>query len=259
MIDAIRHYRIYLLGTTLALAVFLYGSWVAPELKTWAVERTRDAGFVLSDLKIDGIVRSKRADVLAAVDVDDGIPLLTIDLELVRRQLEQLPWVKEASISRVLPGALNIVITERQPYALWQSDGKVSLIDDTGTIITRRGLAKFSDLMLVVGAGAASTIEELKLLLDQTPFLSQRIKTAIRVGDRRWDLVFDNGIRVKLPEMVPAGYDAVAAWQKFADLEADYHLLGREVDVIDMRLPDRMVLRVSPEGRRRMNGTGWAT
>ncbi|MFC4347940.1 cell division protein FtsQ/DivIB [Kordiimonas lipolytica] len=258
MMTAIVQRRRLLLTLGFLASAAIYGTWLAPMVENWVIERSRDAGFVLSDLQITGVERSKRADVLAALDVDDGVPLLTMNLEAMRQQLEQLPWVKEAQVTRVLPEGLKVVLTERQPFALWQKDGKVSLIDETGTIITQRGLVEYSDLMMIVGEGAADKIGELQGLLDGAGGLAARVRTAVRVGNRRWDMIFDNGIRVKLPEMT-AKYSASQAWKKFATLEDEYHLLGREVDVIDMRLSDRMVLRVSPEGRRRMSGTGWAT
>ncbi|NVJ97386.1 MAG: FtsQ-type POTRA domain-containing protein [Alphaproteobacteria bacterium] len=259
MIEAIRQHRSWIYGLMFLGAGLSYGIWLAPLVENWVVERSRDAGFVLNDLQVEGVNRSKRADVLAALDVDDGVPLLTMDLELMRKQLESLPWVKEAKVTRVLPGGLHVSLTEREPFALWQKEGKVRLIDGTGTVITQRGLAAYSHLMMVVGEGADLEITELQGLLAKNEGLSGRVKTAVRVGERRWDLIFDNGIRVKLPEAADPVYGAARAWQKFASLEAEYHLLGREVDVIDMRLADRMILRVSPEGRRRMNGTGWAT
>lgn len=259
MIAAIKKRSGWLLASMILLSATVYGIWLAPMVERWVVERSRDAGFVLTDLQIDGIVRSKRANVLAALDVDNGVPLLTIDLELVRKQLELLPWVREAKVSRVLPGGLQIQLTEREPFALWQKEGKVSLIDAEGVVITQRGLANYAQLMMVVGEGANAEIGALHQLLDQEPALADDVRTAVWVGERRWDLIFENGIRVKLPEPHLADYNAVAAWTKLAALEAEYHLLGREVDVIDMRLPDRLIFRVSPEGRRRMNGTGWAT
>ncbi|NVJ69144.1 MAG: FtsQ-type POTRA domain-containing protein [Alphaproteobacteria bacterium] len=259
MMTALVQRRKMLLSAMFLAVAGVYGVWFAPKVETWVVERSRDAGFVLSTLQITGIERSKRANILAAIDVDDGVPLLTMNLELMRKQLEQLPWVKEAKVTRILPSGLNVEITERQPFALWQKDGKVSLVDETGEIITQRGLVKFSDLMMIVGDGATEELAELQSLLRQEPVVAHRVKTAVRVGERRWDLIFDNGIRVKLPEAHATSYSAQKAWQKFASLETEYHLLGREVDVIDMRLSDRMILRVSPEGRRRMNGTGWAT
>lgn len=259
MIAALKQRRGLIYGLAFLAMGLSYGLWLAPVVENWVVERSRDAGFVLSDLKVEGVNRSKRSDVLAALDVDDGVPLLTMNLELMRKQLESLPWVKEAKVTRVLPGGLHVSITEREPFALWQKNGTVSLIDDTGTVITQRGLVTYSNLMMVVGDGANHEMAGLQALMAAEPHLSGRVRTAIYVGNRRWDLIFDNGIRLKLPEGADTVYGASRAWQKFASLEAQYHLLGREVDVIDMRLADRMILRVSPEGRRRMNGTGWAT
>ncbi len=259
MLQTLRQYRILLLSLGLLTAASIYGTLLAPKIEAWVVERTRDAGFVLNDLELDGVVRASRAEVLAALDVDSGVPLLSIDLERIRAQLEMLPWVKKAEVSRILPGKLKINITEREPFALWQQDGTVRLIDETGHVITKRGLSDFAHLIMVVGQGADQKAGDLHGMLDNAPALSARIKTAVFVSERRWDLIFDNGVRVKLPEGAPAQYDAQAAWQKFATLQGEYRLLEREVSVIDMRLPDRMVLRVSPEGRRIMDGTGWAT
>ena len=170
-----------------------------------------------------------------------------------------MPWVKKAEVTRILPGKLKIQLEEREPFALWQQDGKVRLIDETGHVITSRGLANYAHLPMVVGQGADTKAMDLYSLLEEFPELAARVKTAVHVGDRRWDLIFDNGVRVKLPEAAPAAYDSQMAWQKFASLQAEYRLLEREVSVIDMRLPDRMILRVSPEGHRLMDGTGWAT
>ena len=259
MLHALRHRRLFLLTLLVIATGIVYGTVLAPKIEGWLIERSRDAGFVLTDLEIEGQVRSRRADVLAALDVDTGVPLLSVDLELIRSQLETLPWVKHAEVTRILPGALKVKLTERTPFALWQQDGNVRLIDETGHVITGRGLGEFTNLMLVVGQGADKNISGLEALLKEAPLLASRVKTAVHVGDRRWDLIFDNGVRVKLPEPAPAKYDAQAAWQRFATLEADYRLLEREVSVIDMRLPDRMIMRVSPEGRRIMDGTGWAT
>lgn len=259
MIGAIRRRSGRLIAFGMLVSAVVYGIWLAPVVERWVVERSRDAGFILSDLQIEGMVRSKRNNVLAALDVDNGVPLLTIDLELVRKQLELLPWVREAKVSRVLPGGLKIELSERTPFALWQNGGKVGLIDAEGVVITRQGLSNYTQLMMIVGDGANSQIAALQSLLDAEPALADQVRTAIWVGERRWDLIFENGIRVKLPEATPKTYTAGDAWAKLAALEAEYRLLAREVDVIDMRLPDRLVFRVSPEGRRRMNGTGWAT
>ncbi|TNE62741.1 MAG: FtsQ-type POTRA domain-containing protein [Alphaproteobacteria bacterium] len=247
-----RHRWLKLVPLMLCVPAAGYAAWQAPVIEGWFVERTRDAGFVLSSLSIEGMERSRRSEVLAALDVDDGMPLLAIDLGQMQKQLEALPWVKRAEVTRVLPGELHIRLTERHAYALWQDKGRVYVIDADGTVITTRGVKEFAHLMLVVGDGAQGRVHALQTMLDETPELAAKVRTAVRVGERRWDLIFDNGIRVKLPEDDQVPYGAQAAWSRFVEYENKHRLLEREVMVIDMRLPDRMVLRVSPDGHKRM-------
>ncbi|MEX0297596.1 MAG: cell division protein FtsQ/DivIB [Kordiimonas sp.] len=259
MISSIRHYwailsfGILLLATT---GVYFNGTSNA---NRWFLETTGQAGFVLSNLEIEGIERTKEAEILARLDVDDGLPLLGIDLLEIQARIEALPWIKSANVTRVLPGDLKIQVIERKPYALWQHSGKVRLIDEDGVIITNRGLVEFSDLMLVVGNGGPSETGGLFEMLRSNSALFDRVRTAIRVGERRWDLVFDNGVRVKLPEDIAVQYNGTGAWERFVRLQQKHRLLEREVSVIDMRMKDRVVMRVTPTGRRQMDGKEWST
>lgn len=253
-----RYWTLLSLSLLLALTAAVYFGGGAAANR-WFLETTREAGFVLSNLKIDGVVRTKESEILARLDIDDGLPLLAIDLLGIQARIEALPWVKHASVTRVLPGDLHINIEERQPYALWQHGGKVRLIDEGGTAITNRGLIEFSNLMLIVGEGGPKEVNALFQMLGMESSLSNRVKTAIRVGERRWDLVFDNGVRVKLPEDLATQYDGSSAWARFVRLQQKHRLLEREVSVIDMRIKDRVVMRVTPTGRRQMDGKEWST
>ena len=196
---------------------------------------------------------------LALLDVDAGMPLMAVDLDVVQGRIEALPWVRRATVTRVLPGDINIEIEERVPFALWQHDGKLRLIDREGVVITRHGLTAFADLLMIVGQGGPGHIDALQRALNLAPDLATRIKSVVRVGERRWDLLFDNGIRVKLPDDSDPTYMSNTAWERFARLETKHRLLAREVSVIDMRIPDRLIMRVTPAGRRMMDGKEWAT
>lgn len=247
-----------------ALASLLLGASVAatvamPTMQNWMQETSREAGFVLSNLNIKGNVRTSDNAILALLDIDTGMPLLAVDLDALQARLEALPWVRRASVTRVFPGDINIDIEERQPFALWQKDGKLRLIDSDGVVITGRGLTAFAELPMIVGEGAPEHIATLHHTLAQASDLSGRVKTVVRVGDRRWDLLFDNGIRVKLPDDTDPAYTSEAAWKRFARLEQKHRLLAREVSVIDMRIADRLIMRVTPAGRRMMDGKEWAT
>ncbi len=223
----------------------------------WFMETSGDAGLVLTDLALTGHKRTAENDILAVLDVDSGMPLLSIDLGQLQAKVEALPWVKQADISRILPGGLSIQITERIPYALSQRDGRVVLIDRQGMEITDRGLSAFSDLMLVVGTVSPAELGLLQTQKAKAPQLADRVQSAIRVGNRRWDVIFDNGIRVKLPADDAKPYGIAEAWDKFIELDRSQQLLEREVSVIDMRQADKLIVRVTPLGRRQMSGKEW--
>jgi cell division protein FtsQ len=153
-----------------------------------------------------------------------------------------LPGGHQAVVERRMPGTLYVRLVERKPLALWQHGGRIELIDRDGGVIPVTRLDQFAKLPMVVGDGAATHAAELITMLATEPDLAARITAAIRVGDRRWNLRIDNAIDVLLPAEDPAG-----AWSRLASLERSDSILKREVQTIDLRLPDRLVLRVTPE------------
>jgi len=249
----------HLLAATVSLTVVLAAIGLAWKNNTneWFMETSGDAGFVLTDLAVTGLNRTAENDILAVLDVDSGMPLLSIDLRQLQVKIEALPWVKQADISRILPGGLSIKVTERVPYALSQHDGRVVLIDRQGAEITDRALASFSDLMLVVGTVTPAELGLLQTQKAKSPELASRVQSAVRVGNRRWDVIFDNGVRVKLPADDAKPYGIAEAWDKFIELDRSQQLLSREVSVIDMRQADKLIVRVTPIGRRQMVGKEW--
>lgn len=217
----------------------------------WAEQSGRDAGFVLDQLRVQGADRTTKKEILSALDVEDGIPLMSIDLIKLRERMEALSWVKQAIVARRLPNELSIKIEERLPFALWQLNGNVALIDADGVVITRHGLEEFSDHLLMVGDGVPEAANDLVYLLSLAPKVGGRIRSAIRISNRRWDLIFDNGIRLKLPA-IGENYNPSMAWAQFVLQEEKHRLLDREVSVIDLRLRDRMVMRVLPDGLKNL-------
>ncbi len=240
------------------LAIVTAAVLLKNKTNVWWMETTSDAGLVLSNIEIKGLNRTKRRDVEAVLDVDTGMPLLAIDLAALQKRVEALPWVKEATITRELPGNMSIEIKERVPYALSQLDGQVSLVDPDGVTITNRGLGAFRDFVLIVGKVSKVQLTQFQSLMDANPNMSKRVRSAVWVNDRRWDIVFKNGVRVKLPSAMAETYDMQSAWARFVDLNTEHRLLEREVSVIDLRLHDRLVVRVTPAGRVKMSGDEWA-
>lgn len=257
MMQSIRHSHLFPAVIMAALIAATAGLIWNNNTNDWFMETSGDAGLVLTDLSISGLERTAENDVLAVLDVDNGMPLLSIDLVQLQERIEALPWVKQADVSRVLPGELSIHVTERIPYALAQHDGQIALVDPDGVEITRRGLSAFADLMLVVGTVKPAELVLLEQQKAKAVSLSSRIRSAVRVGNRRWDVIFENGIRVKLPADNAEPYGMVEAWNKFLELDRTKQLLAREVSVIDLRLADQLIVRITPVGRRKMAGKEW--
>lgn len=195
-------------------------------------------GFVVRDVFVVGRNETPKKTLLDALAVKRGSPILAIDLEAVRQRVQALPWVRQASVRRVLPDTLVVDIVERRPLALWQHDKKFALIDEEGQVILRDDVGPFSELMIVVGEDAPANATALVRMLASEPDLLPRVKAAVRVGGRRWNVHMAEGIDVKLPEQDPE-----RAWRRLAQHQRDHHLLDKPVRVIDLRLEDRLVVR----------------
>ena len=206
------------------------------------VQDTGLLGMTVSDIRVEGRETTDRETILAALGAGPGTPILAVDPTRAKDQLEALPWVRSAVIERHLPGTLYVRLVERKPLALWQHGGKIELIDHGGEVIPVVRLDQFAKLLMVVGEGAARHAAELLRMLASEPELAARVTAAIRVGDRRWNLRIDNAIDVLLP-----AHEEANAWSQLARLERSSAILKRDLQTIDLRLPDRLVLRVSPE------------
>lgn len=217
-----------------------------------ALDGSRDMGFVLAETTIEGNVRTSAAAVLGKLDMDVGTPMYSIDLEAVRRSVEALPWVKSADVQRKLPGTLFVRIEEREPFVLWQNNNRLTLVDRDGVAIAGTSLADFRHLRLYVGPQAHKVATSLEAALESVPDLASRLTSVVHVGERRFDLVFRGGVRVKLPE-THASNELRGALAKLQTLEQTYQLLERDVTVIDLRLDDRLILRVNPDVKPRIN------
>ena len=199
-------------------------------------------GLTVSDIRVEGRETTDPETILAALAAGPGTPILAVSPTRAKDRLESLPWVRTAVIERRLPGTLYVRLVERKPLALWQHSGKIELIDRGGDVIPVVRLDQFAKLPMVVGEGAARHAAELLEMLASEPELAARVTAAIRVGDRRWNLRIDNAIDVLLP-----ADGAANAWSQLARLERSSAILKRDLQTIDIRLPDRLVLRVSPE------------
>mgnify|MGYP006195766141 CR=1 FL=1 len=171
--------------------------------------------------------------------------MLSLDLPKVRQEMLKLGWVKDARISRRLPDTLVVDIVERDPVAVWQHDGQLHLIDVAGVVLQSVSAGAMPDLPLVVGPNANLQTAGLNKLMESAPALKPMLAGATWVGNRRWDLRFQSGETLSLPE---GEQTSAAALVNFARMDGVNRLLGRGIVKFDMRDPDRFVLRL-PQGQ----------
>ena len=217
---------------------------------TSAVSDTRNAiansaGFRITAVAINGLRQLTQDEVLAIGGVNGRSSLLFLDAALVRDKLKTNPWIAEATVLKLYPGQLQIDISERSAFALWQQGGRLSVISDDGAVLEPYVSRRFLSLPLVVGKGAETRARDFLALLTRYPQVRGATKAAIFVGERRWNLRLKDGLDIRLPENDVG--NALAALSK---LDKEDRLFSRDIVAVDMRLPDRLTVQLSEDAAK---------
>jgi cell division protein FtsQ len=202
----------------------------------------RALGLGIDRVTISGIDRLVEMEVLAAAGITPKSSLAFLSVGEVRERLEKVPLIKSASVRKLYPDELVVTLVEREPHALWQLDGELFVIAADGTVIDAMQDARFASLPLVVGGEANLRTKDYLALLDAAGPLKERIRAGSLVAGRRWTLKMDNGVDVRLPEL--GARDALARLEK---LEREQGVLQKDVIAIDLRMADRVVVRLTEE------------
>ena len=198
------------------------------------------AGFRITSIALAGNNHVSREEVLATAGISGTTSLLFLDVGEARERLKTNPWISDATVLKLYPGELQIGIKEREAFALWQKEGRVSVIADDGTVLEPYVAPQLLRLPLVVGSGAQTRAKEFLALLAPHPELRDFVRAAVLVGERRWNLRLKNAIDVELPEARIAD-----ALEKLVALDREKNLITRDIVLIDLRLPDRITVRLS--------------
>lgn len=199
------------------------------------------AGFKVKQVNLSGQNHVTPQEILATAGIKPTTSILFVDADATRAELESLPWIASASVRKIYPDRIDIAIVEREAYALWQINGQIKVIARDGMpIAPYSDDPRYVNLPIVVGEGAEKRVVEIVEALARVPALRDQVRAAILVADRRWTLKLRNGIDVRLPE---DGLDK--ALLQLADLDRDKRLLTRDITIVDLRLPDRVVVRLS--------------
>lgn len=223
------------------LAAILYGLTAGGQVGRVGDSLLVLAGFGIDDVEITG--QRETSDLAVLEKLEIGGSLIGFDVEGAQSRVSALPWVQRATVRKFYPSTLAVEIEERRPFALWQRNGEVFLVDRGGSEIVPLEEGRFAALPFMVGEGANERVADFVGTIQAEPAMARRMRAAVLVAGRRWDLHLDNGVTVKLPEKNLRG-----ALAQLVKLETERQLLARDVIVVDLRLPDRITVRL-PEGR----------
>ena len=215
-----------------------------------AVSDTRNAiansaGFRITTVAINGRRQLSQDEVLAIGGINGRSSLLFLDAAAVRDRLKANPWIADATVIKYYPGSLQIDIVERSAFALWQQNGKLSVIAEDGAVLEPYLTRRFVSLPLVVGTGAETHARDFLALLAHYPQVNAVTRAAIYVGERRWNLRTKDGLDIRLPEN-----DVGNALATLSRLDQEDHLFSRDIVAIDMRLFDRLTVQLSDDAAK---------
>ena len=244
--EAVRRVSAWILvGMLAALAVAALVAIRAPQMLGVGIgESVGKAGFALKHVEIRGANKVPQLEVYNIAFDQPNAAMPLIDLDATRQRLLRFGWVREARVSRRFPDTLVVDIVERRPAAIWQHNQRLSLIDRDGTVLEAVKLEAMPDLPIVIGPAANLHAGELARLVDTAPQLKPMMAGATWLGGRRWDIRFQSGEVLALPEGEEAARKAIA---HFAKMDQATQLLGRGFVRFDMRIPGKFIVRVSRE------------
>lgn len=203
------------------------------------------AHLVLDQVLVYGHARTGQDDINAALNLTQGMPVFDIDLKDVQKRLMALPWIKHVVVERHLPSTIFVQIEEKKPIAVWQNNKKYFPLDEEGNPI-KDNRTILSNLLLVVGQDAPKHTPGLIRILNGYKDIAVKVRSAVRVGGRRWNLILNDaeaGTEIYLPET-----DIGAALARLQQLNEESQILKRDLKVIDLRLPDRLIVRTQEGG-----------
>ena len=195
------------------------------------------------ETEVGGAATVTAADVEAAAGLN-GASLLTADLSAAASRVEELPMVKEATITRAWPQTVRIAIVERTPWAVWQAGTRAYTVDEEGVVLVGDapdGAPVISVLGADVGLEPGQIVDQGAVALARS--LAERVpaELALNVATFEWSddrgltITTDSGYSVVLGDSQDMEYK-LAVWR---EIEANLGRANMTGHVLDLRFGDR--------------------
>ncbi len=231
-----------LMSAAYLIAAVSYGTLLGGHMPGVVQAVTARTGFAIEEVRINGNVETSEIDIFQTIGLDGWTSLIGFSAAEAREKIATLPWVETVSVRKVYPSVLEVDIVEKDAFAIWQHGSKLALIEKDGTVVAPMTGSRHAGLPLVIGFGADEHAAGIIGEIARYPQLAERVRGYIRISDRRWNLRLANGITVKLPER-----GAAQALADIVALDREHALFSRDIESVDLRLADRLVVRLSEE------------
>jgi cell division protein FtsQ len=168
----------------------------------------------------------------------------TVNLEQAQAAFERLPWVRRASLRRVWPDGIELVLEEHHPVARWTpQNGEARLVNDRGEVF---GAVSAESLPVFSGPeeSAARVLGRYREFSEALATIA-RVPVAVRLSPREaWQVKLDDGVVLELGRdqpKAPLAERLVRFTTHYGAVKDRLHAIG----VVDMRYPNGFALRTS--------------
>ena len=225
------------LGLFINVNVWENISAIKKDLKLAFVERPE---FMIKVASIDGSSDELANEIREILPLDFPVSYFDLDIKYLHKIVNEIPAVASAAIKISAGGVLQINVAEKSPSFIWRKDNVMSVIDETGSFIRiANSRVDYPKLPLVVGEAADLAVSEISSLMQANEYFKDHVRAFIRVGERRWDLILENNVRIMLPQR-----EFLAAFDRLMLMNEAGSLLSGRLSNIDMRLVVRPTVRV---------------
>ena len=203
-------------------------------------------GFTLQHIIVDGRIRTKSKALMQSLGIKKDQYIYDVDLSKVLERVQGLPWVHSVRLERRLPDTLFVKLIEKHPVAFWQHKKKHYLVDTYGTLIGEFSLKDYPGYIVATGEGAPEKLPWLIQKIGAYESAYAKVTGVVFVSQRRWNLILNNVVILKLPEEGIEG-----ALEHIAEMDRENRLSSPEVDTVDLRSPGKVYFYLSKAGLKR--------
>ena len=200
-----------------------------------------NSGFTIKNIEVLGANHLDKDDIIKIVRTYNNVNIFKVNIKDIYRKIKNNTWIKKASIQVIHPNTIKILLTEKEPIAIWQNRYGNNLITKTGDVILEKNLEDFKVyLPIIIGDNANKNIHSILNIFSANKDFLKNIWSLTFVNERRWDIHFNQGLTIRLPSK-----NVKKAWEKVVHLEQNYNILSLGLTEIDLRNPYQILGKIN--------------